>query len=80
MNRNGSAHLARENRRAISDSLGRGMQIEEIVASVRDYVRFFNEERPAFAFGYLTPKQCVKKFCGMPKAIQMFRCNWQPAI
>lgn len=37
---------------------------EDVPASVGDYVRFFNEERPAFALGYLTPKQFTEKFCG----------------
>ncbi|BEU86953.1 hypothetical protein TAMA11512_04170 [Selenomonas sp. TAMA-11512] len=27
-----------------------------------DYIRFFNEERPAYALGYLTPKQYREQF------------------
>ena len=29
----------------------------DIVDEISDYIKFFNEERPAYALGYLTPKQ-----------------------
>ncbi|WP_314985310.1 IS3 family transposase [uncultured Veillonella sp.] len=29
---------------------------------VTEYIRFFNEERPAYALGYLTPKQYRERF------------------
>ena len=35
---------------------------ENVAAQVSDYIRFFNEERPAYTLGYLTPKQYREKF------------------
>lgn len=35
---------------------------ENVPAQVSDYIRFFNEERPAYALGYLTPKQYRERF------------------
>ena len=29
----------------------------EVKDEIDDYIRFFNEERPAYALNYLTPKQ-----------------------
>ena len=29
----------------------------DVPGQVAEYIRFFNEERPAYALGYLTPKQ-----------------------
>lgn len=37
---------------------------EDVEESVRAYVEYFNERRPAFALGYLTPKQFAEKFYG----------------
>lgn len=37
---------------------------EDVEESVRAYVEYFNERRPAFALGYLTPKQFTEKFYG----------------
>ena len=37
---------------------------EDVEESVRAYVEYFNERRPAFALGYLTPRQFTKKFYG----------------
>lgn len=37
---------------------------EDVEESVRAYVEYFNERRPAFALGYLTPKQFMEKFYG----------------
>lgn len=37
---------------------------EDVEESVRAYVEYFNERRPAFALGYLTPRQFTEKFCG----------------
>jgi len=31
-----------------------------------DYIRFFNEERPSYALGYLTPAQFKAKYAGKP--------------
>lgn len=42
-------------------SIGASEDVEE---SVRAYVEYFNERRPAFALGYLTPKQFTEKFYG----------------
>lgn len=30
---------------------------ETIVEDIKKYIKFFNEERPAYSLGYLTPKQ-----------------------
>lgn len=30
---------------------------DDVYSEVRDYIRFFNEERPAYSLNYLTPKQ-----------------------
>ena len=35
---------------------------ENIVEQVDDYIRFFNEERPAYALNFLTPKQYREKY------------------
>lgn len=37
-------------------------ELEDVEESVRAYVEYFNERRPAFALGYLTPKQFMEKF------------------
>lgn len=37
---------------------------EDVEESVRAYVEYFNERRPAFSLGYLTPKQFTEKFYG----------------
>lgn len=37
---------------------------EDVEESVRAYVEYFNERRPAFALGYLTPKQFTERFYG----------------
>ena len=29
---------------------------DDVPGQVAEYIRFFNEERPAYALGYLTPK------------------------
>ena len=38
---------------------------ENVPGQVSDYIRFFNEERPAYALGYLTPKQYRERFAPM---------------
>ena len=35
---------------------------DDISRQVDDYIRFFNEERPAYTLGYLTPKQYRERF------------------
>ena len=35
---------------------------ENVPEQVSDYIRFFNEERPAYTLGYLTPKQYQEQF------------------
>ena len=35
---------------------------ENVPEQVSDYIRFFNEERPAYTLGYLTPKQYRERF------------------
>ena len=30
---------------------------ESIEREIEEYIKFFNEERPAYALGYMTPKQ-----------------------
>lgn len=30
---------------------------ESIEHEIEEYIKFFNEERPAYALGYMTPKQ-----------------------
>lgn len=35
---------------------------EEVEQAIAKYIRFFNEERPAYALNYLTPKQYKEKF------------------
>ena len=35
---------------------------ENVPEQVSDYIRFFNEERPAYTLGYLTPKQYREQF------------------
>lgn len=37
---------------------------DDVEKSVRAYVEYFNERRPAFALGYLTPKQFTERFYG----------------
>ena len=37
---------------------------EDVEESVRAYVEYFNERRPAFALGYLTPRQFTERFYG----------------
>ncbi len=37
---------------------------EDVEECVRAYVEYFNERRPAFALGYLTPKQFTETFYG----------------
>ena len=35
---------------------------ENVPEQVSDYIRFFNEERPVYTLGYLTPKQYRERF------------------
>ena len=35
---------------------------DNVPQQVNDYIRFFNEERPAYTLGYLTPKQYRDQF------------------
>lgn len=35
---------------------------EDPIRSINDYIKFFNEERPAYSLGYLTPKQYREMF------------------
>ena len=35
---------------------------DDVTKQVDDYIRFFNEERPAYTLGYLTPKQYREQF------------------
>ena len=35
---------------------------DDVPGQVTEYIRFFNEERPAYALGYLTPKQYRERF------------------
>ena len=35
---------------------------DDVPRQVAEYIRFFNEERPAYALGYLTPKQYRERF------------------
>ena len=35
---------------------------DDVPKQVDDYIRFFNEERPAYTLGYLTPKQYREQF------------------
>lgn len=35
---------------------------ENVPEQVSDYIRFFNEGRPAYTLGYLTPKQYRERF------------------
>ena len=35
---------------------------DDVSRQVDDYIRFFNEERPAYTLGYLTPKQYRERF------------------
>ena len=35
---------------------------DDVAQQVDDYIRFFNEERPAYTLGYLTPKQYREQF------------------
>ena len=35
---------------------------DNVTQQVDDYIRFFNEERPAYTLGYLTPKQYRDQF------------------
>lgn len=37
---------------------------EDVEDGVRFYIEHFNERRPVFALGYLTPRQLTKKFYG----------------
>lgn len=37
---------------------------EDVEEGVRSYIEYFNERRPAFALGYLTPRQFTEKFYG----------------
>lgn len=39
---------------------------EDVVSTVEKYVKFFNEERPAYALKYLTPKQFDEKYNPKP--------------
>ena len=38
----------------------------DVPKSVADYIRLFNEERPSYALGYLTPAQFKAKYAGKP--------------
>ncbi|MGN0399917.1 MAG: IS3 family transposase [Blautia sp.] len=33
-----------------------------VYEEIDEYIKFFNEERPAYALGYLTPKQYREKY------------------
>lgn len=35
---------------------------EGVAGQIDEYVKFFNEERPAYALEYLTPKQYREKY------------------
>lgn len=35
---------------------------EDIAEEVKEYIKFFNEERPAYALNYLTPKQYKEQY------------------
>ena len=35
---------------------------DDVPRQVAEYIRFFNEERPAYALGYLAPKQYRERF------------------
>lgn len=35
---------------------------ENIVEEVKEYIKFFNEEHPAYALNYLTPKQYKEQY------------------
>lgn len=35
---------------------------DDVPGQISDYIRFFNEERPAYTLGYLTPKQYRERF------------------
>ena len=44
----------------VKDEMFRDLHItsnENIADEVSDYIRFYNEERPAYSLSYLTPKQ-----------------------
>ena len=35
---------------------------KKLVEEVKEYIKFFNEERPAYALNYLTPKQYKEQY------------------
>ena len=35
---------------------------KSIKEEIDDYIKFFNEERPAYSLGYMTPKQYKEKY------------------
>ena len=35
---------------------------KEVEQEIAEYIQFFNEERPAYALNYLTPKQYKEKY------------------
>ena len=37
---------------------------ESIERRIKEYIKFFNEERPAYALGYVTPKQYREAYSG----------------
>ena len=37
---------------------------ENIEREIEEYIKFFNEERPAYALGYMTPKQYKEAYSG----------------
>ena len=37
---------------------------ESIEREIEEYIKFFNEERPAYALGYMTPKQYREAYSG----------------
>lgn len=39
---------------------------EDVPKAVEEYIRFFNEARPSYALGYLTPAQFKEKYAGKP--------------
>ena len=39
---------------------------DNVEKEVDDYIVFFNEQRPAYSLGYLTPKQYKEQFAPAP--------------
>ena len=51
-----------DERRIFSDFSIR--ECEDFEECAKTYIEYFNERRPTFALGYLTPKQFTEKFYG----------------